>query len=172
MCGVLEGLVAASTAMGVAGANQQARAQSAAAEYQAQVAERNAKLAMQDSQRSAELERLGNLRQVDLFKARQSNSGVSTASGSPFLARMQLSRDLESNARMIEYEGQKAAIGARDDAGAFRRSAKQYRTDGRLGAASALLDGATTAYHYNRQGFFKDPDPAPPNYPGGLGPLA
>lgn len=152
----------AQTAMGVMGANAEAKGQQNIANQQAQVADRNAQIARQDTDLAAEGEERSNRGQISQARARLSRSGVDTSSGSPAAALEQMRRDLAHNVDVTRYEGRKSEIGATDDAAASRAAGKTFRSAGRTNAVNSLLSGGIGAYDANSRGLFKKTTPGIP----------
>lgn len=149
MCPVVA--LVASTALQMVGANAEAQGQANQAEYQAQVLDQRAQVAREEGQVAADIERTENRRALARLENRIGHQGVQLGTGSAELTMIGAGRQLEYNARVVEHETEKAALGFSNDASAARASAEGYRSGGRLGVATRLLSGVTQGIQWNQQ---------------------
>lgn len=150
----------ASAAMTAVGSIQQGQAQSAQQNFQAKVADRDAVIQEQNRvaaiQQGVEDER--RLRSEQRYalsrnRAMRGQSGLDTSTGSALLVAEQDETSAMLNVLSQRYQTDLRARGyqlAQDDsrasAGAYRMGAKQSRTQGYIGAGSALLRGGYNVF--------------------------
>lgn len=144
--------------MGAVGAIQSANAQADAAEYQAQVDERNALIADQNRKhnlRTAEIaaedKRRQNRRVLASMRAAYGASGIELA-GSPLDVLEDTALEQELDVERIRFEGRvkyrEGAIqmlGLRENAALSRSSAKSAKRAGYIKAAGSVLSGVGKA---------------------------
>ena len=137
-------MMVAGAAISAAGAMQQARAQSSASEYNAQLAERNAILAR--SQTEADLSvfrQQAELKQGSLIAA-YGASGV-TSEGSPADILAMSAANAKRDENMLRYKGDLTAMGYQETAVLDRMQGRQAIEGGNYAAASSLLTGGGNA---------------------------
>lgn len=144
----------ASGVIGAIGAIQSANAQSAAAEYNARVQERNAiitdqnrKQAMDTAEIAAADKRRENRRVMSAMRVAYGTSGVDMA-GSPLDVLEDTALEQELDATRISYEGRVRGregaiqmLGLQEGANLSRMEGKAARTAGYIGAAGSLAGG-------------------------------
>lgn len=159
------GMTLVSGAISAAGAMQAADAQAQAYERQADIAERNKRVADQDrlqavrtAQLAAEDKRRANRRQMAAIRAAYGSSGFELA-GSPLDVLADTSVEMALDERRVEYEGtvrnREGALQMlylQEDADTDRASASNTRTAGRYRAGATLLgsigSAASMAHQY------------------------
>lgn len=138
-------LMAVSAAVTAVGQIRQAQATSAAANYTAQVADRNALVARQQSEADAHRQRAVSARRLGSIRAAYGASGV-TMEGTPLDLLEDSAAQAELDAITTRYKGEVAAIGYEGEAQLARFRAKQARREGNLSAATTLLGAASRMY--------------------------
>ena len=130
------------------GASQQAQSQAAMSEFNAKMQEREAQQIEQQTlfrqQRQAkESERIRSALQADIGGA-----GIDMGSGTPLLIQSTQAEESELDNLLIGAQGRNAASRARSQgaldtmqAGVYRQRGRNYRTVGRIDAATTLLQG-------------------------------
>lgn len=154
------GASVAGTAMSAVSSMQQGRDQAANSMFNAQIAEANAKQAeinaAQQIQAASEEESRFRV-QSHFLLARQRSaagaSGIRTDTGSPLTVGAEQAKQLELGALDIRYAGTLAARaekirakGFTVDASYHTRLAEQYRQAGLMGAAAAIIGGASRTF--------------------------
>lgn len=138
-------LLAASAAISAVGSIRQAQATAAAANYNAQVADRNATVARQQAAADEVRQRSVNSRRLGSIRAAYGASGV-TMEGTPLEVLEDSAAQAELDALTIRYKGELAAIGANDEATLQRSRAKNARAEGNISAAGTLLRAGASYY--------------------------
>lgn len=133
----------ASGVVGAMGAMQQGKAASAAANYQAQVADRNAKIARQQATVEQDDQRRENMRQLGAIRAAYGGSGLEMA-GSPLDVLEDTSIEQELDVDRIGYRGTLRALGETDKANLARAEAENAKSAGAIGAVSSILKAGTS----------------------------
>lgn len=131
----------ASAGIGVASAISSGNYQAAVAKNNAQIAEQNAAMAAEASQREAARSDLEYAALLGAQLAEQGASGTSVTSRSNVLARALTRRTGRMAATDIVRGGADAAQRLKQDAANFRAEARQARTQGIIGAAGAFASG-------------------------------
>ena len=135
----------ASAAVGAIGAIQQGNAQAAAANYNAQVQEQNAKTA-QDQAASVAGQKIRESRQkLAAGRAAVMQSGFEV-SGSPLDVLDQAETQGYLDYLTAIYDGKVAATGYRNNAQLLKTEAKNAKTAGTIGAATNILSGLSDVY--------------------------
>lgn len=156
--GLSTALAIGGTAISAIGAIQSANAQSAAARYNAQIADRDAvvaeqnrKLALQTARIDAEDKRRDNRRVLARIRTQYGASGLSLA-GSPLDVLEDTAVEQELDAQRVEFEGRARGregalqvLGLQEDAALSRAEASSAKTAGYIGAFGTALSGAGTA---------------------------
>lgn len=122
------------------GAMAQANAQASAAEYNAKVAERNATIAKQNAVQEEATKRRETRKVLGSQAAAVGASGLAMQ-GSPLDVLGETAAMGELDALTIRYNGDNNTESYRQDAQLERMKAKNARTAGAIGAASALIGG-------------------------------
>ena len=130
-------LTVASGAISAAGAMQQGKAAANAANYEAQLADRNAKIARNQAEAEQEDQRRENVRQRGAIRAAYGASGIEMA-GSPLDVLSDTALEQELDVARIGYRGELKAIGENDRAEMARVSASNAKQAGAIGAISAI----------------------------------
>lgn len=130
-----------SAAVGALGAIQEARATSAASEFNAKIADNNAIIAEQNAAADEKRQRRSASRQAAASRAAIGASGV-TLEGSPLEILEDQALEAELDALNIRYGGRLNAENFRSQAQLDRSAARNARTQGFLSAGSTLLKGA------------------------------
>lgn len=136
-------LTAASTAVAVYGARQQAKAAEQAADYNAEVAEQNAGIAREQAAlRAQQIDRENRLR-LGATKAAAGASGISGGAGTVIDVVGDLVTQGELQRQEALYEGELRARGFTIDRDLSRAEGRNARSAGRINAATALLSGGS-----------------------------
>lgn len=157
MGGLTGALSIAGTAVSAIGAIGSAKAQSAAASYNAQIADRdvvvadqNRKLAIEQARIDAEDKRRDNRRVLSSMRAAYGASGLELA-GSPLDVLEDTAIEQELDAQRVEFEGRARGregalqmLGLQESATLSRMEAKSAKSAGYMGAIGAGLSGAGT----------------------------
>jgi hypothetical protein len=130
-----------STAVSVVGSLMQASSRSDAAEYNAEVARRNAAMATQQAESDAEEQRRRSIRQIGAMRAGYGASGVVGNEGSPLDVLAQSASDAEMDRLNILYRGRVRASGYEASARLDDMRAENEQTAGMFGAGRALVLG-------------------------------
>lgn len=130
--------------IGMMGQMQAAQAQKNALNYQAQIDERNAKTALQQSEQDQEDKRRENMRQLSSIRAAYGNNGLQLA-GSPLEVITDTALEQELDVQKIGYQGKLRAQGYREQAGINRAAAKNAGSAGIISGVSSLIGGINTA---------------------------
>ncbi|TQV80770.1 hypothetical protein [Denitrobaculum tricleocarpae] len=130
-----------SAAVGALGAIQEARASSAASEFNAKIADNNAIIAEQNAAADETRQRRAAGRQAAASRAAIGAAGV-TLEGSPMEVLEDQALEAELDALNIRYGGRLQASNYRSQAQLDRSAARSARTQGFLSAGSTLLRGA------------------------------
>lgn len=133
----------ASGVVGAMGAMQQGKAQSQAATYTAQVADRNAKIARQQADVEQEDQRRENMRQRGAIRAAYGGSGIEMA-GSPLDVLEDTAMEQELDVERIGYRGALRALGENDKANLARAEAENAKSAGAIGAMGSILKAGTS----------------------------
>lgn len=130
-----------SAAIGALGAIQEARASSAASEFNAKIADNNAIIAEQNAAADEGGQRRSASRQAASSRAAIAAAGV-TLEGSPLEVLEDQALEAELDALNIRYGGRLQAGNYRSQAQLDRSAARSAKTQGFLSAGSTLLKGA------------------------------
>ena len=130
-----------STAVSVVGSLMQASAKSDAAEYNAEMARRNALMATQQAEADADAQRRKAVRQIGAMRANYGASGVVGNEGSPLDILAQSASDAEMDRLNILYRGKVRASGYEASAALDDQKAENEMTAGILGAGRAVVLG-------------------------------
>ena len=174
MCDLMMALTLGSTVLGAAGQMQQAQATQAAANYNAQIGDMNARIAEQRADDAIDRGRTEEQRkrqEVAKLKGAQvaamAANGVDVSFGSPLdtIVDTAVLGELDaltvrSNAHREAYDYRVDAANKRAGASLSRMQGESARTGGYLNAAGTILTGAGRAYGYSK-GY--------PGYRGGVG---
>lgn len=136
---------AITTAVSIAGQMQQAKAQSSAANYNQKVAQRNAKIALQQGDADAEAQRRKNLITLGAMRAAYGASGV-TAEGSPLDVLETSATNMELDRQSILTKARLRAMGYEEDSTLSGMSSSAARSSGLTGTVGLLIAGAGQAY--------------------------
>lgn len=141
-------LLGAGLGLGAVGTIMQAQAQreageaaAAEANYQAQLAEREAKAVEQRTLYEQQKQRQAAARGLSALQAGLGASGVVTTAGAPLLLQAKQASEYELENLMIGYEGSEEAKLARAQASMQRQAAGYHKKAGRIGAMSTLITG-------------------------------
>lgn len=126
------------TAVGVIGAIQQGNAAKAAADFNAKIAERDAKIQRQNAGLAAERQREATTRRLATTRANIASSGI-TPQGSPLDV-------LEETAALGKQDELNAAAGFLNSADASNLDAQRERIAGKNAKKSAFFNAAGTAF--------------------------
>lgn len=144
MAGVFPVAMMAGAAISAAGAIQRSNAEKAAANYNAQLRERDATVALQQANQQAWLVRLQGQQAAGAMRAGYGASGV-TVEGSPMDALAMSASQNELDAQTVLYGAKLKATGYASDAALARNQAIVAGQQGQLEAASYLVGGAGQA---------------------------
>jgi hypothetical protein len=147
----VETLAFASIAASLAGAGisaysmyQQGQAQQDMAEYNAKVAENQAKHEADVSRENATRQREMNRRQISAIRARMAGSGVSLSQGSSLDVIGAAASELELATLDLFREGEARQVTYRNQAGIERWQGEQAATAGKIGAIGSLIGGVAS----------------------------
>lgn len=140
MAAAAPAFLAAATAMSALGSISQGDAGHAAGRYNQAIEMRNATIARQQAKSAADQQQADARKRIGAMRAGYAASGV-TMDGSPLDALSSSAAEAELDRQNILYRGELAAIGAEDSAALYGMQARNARTQGYVGAASALLSG-------------------------------
>jgi hypothetical protein len=137
---------AASAAIGAVGAIQQGNAQAAAANYNAQLQEREARQRSREANLAEEAQRRRSRQQLGRQRAQLAESGIGFGEmGQSLIA--DSAKFAELDALNIRYEGETMRRGLLAGAGLSRFDGKNARRSSRFTAAGTLLSGAGRTYN-------------------------
>lgn len=126
------------------GAFSAAQSAAASAEFDADVAERNAALARNQASADADDSRRDARRRIGAIRAQMGSSGFSLT-GSPLLVLEDQAAESELDAQRIEFGGEVRAIGQEDSAAASRAEASSFRSSALIGAIGSGIGGLNAA---------------------------
>jgi hypothetical protein len=144
-------LAVVGTALSAYGAYENGRARSNAAHYNADVAGRDAEIAIDQGNADAGIQARSASMQIGAAKAQYGASGVDVNSGSPLdVLQASATRATLDNLR-IKYNARVKAYGLGNEQTAYNYQADAAHRAGNIGAASAILSGSSQAYgmYYN-----------------------
>jgi hypothetical protein len=144
-------LIVASAVIGAAGAIRSAQAQSAASNYNAQVATQNASIAESQGNAAAEAQQRDAQRRLGSTLAAFGASGVQTDTGSPVDVLTDSARQATLDNLTTRYN-YKRGLGYTTQAQLDSASASNATTAGYLSAAGSLVGGASKAYGMSQGG--------------------
>jgi len=139
-------LMLAGTALGAFGEYQAGQDQSAMAEYNAKVQEREAQAAEQKAMIESRRQAAEAARQMSTLRARMGASGVISTTGAPLEIQAEQARQSELENAMIGYEGVTEAQRLRSGAAQTRYAGKVAKQASRIKAGTTLLTGFGQAY--------------------------
>jgi hypothetical protein len=145
MAMVIPAVMVAGAALSAYGAIQQANAAKAAGSYNAAIRERDATVAMQQSQADADRVALQGKRVEGSLLANYGAAGVASDEGSPLDVLADSASQNQLDQETIKYKGRLKAMGYQGDAALSRMGAEVAEDQGPLNAASHLLTGAGRA---------------------------
>lgn len=125
-------------------AKKQAANESAAAEYNAGIADRNAGIARDQAAQDAEAQRRTNTQKLGSIRAGYGASGV-TMEGSPLDVLQMSAYNAELDVQNIKYKGELRALGYEDTAGLDRMRASAAIEEGDDKAQGILIGGLAKA---------------------------
>lgn len=134
-----------SGAVGAIGAIQAGNAQAAAANYNAQVQEQQARVAMDQASAQAAIEARKGRQIAAAAEAGAMESGL-TLTGTTNAVINQARDEANMNVLLAMYDGSLKATGYRNNAALDRANAKSSRVAGYFGAATSMLGGASDFY--------------------------
>ena len=156
MAGAFPALMMAGAAISAAGAIQRSNAEKAAANYNAQLRERDATIATQQATQQAWQVQMQQRRAAGAIQAGYGASGV-TGEGSPLDVLAMSASQAKLDEETILYQGKLKATGYMSDAALARNQAIVAGQQGQLEAASYLVGGAgQAAYAGARAGAGRD----------------
>lgn len=127
------------------GAVAQAQSAKSAANYNAQIADRNALVTRQQAESNEAAQRRNTYRAMGRIRAGYAGAGV-TPEGSPLEVLEDSAAEAELDALNIRYRGEIGATGYEDEGKLQRSRASSAMATGALNAGSALLSGAGSYY--------------------------
>jgi hypothetical protein len=127
------------------GSVAQGAAAARAANFNAAVANQNAKIAQDQGYENEAQQRRLNARKLSAANANIGVSGV-TAEGSPLDVLGEVASAGEYDAQQIRYGAAIKSLNYRTQAQQYKEEAKSSMTAGFIGAASSLIGGASSAY--------------------------
>lgn len=142
MCDFATALTIAGTVAGAFGTFQQSQAASATANYNAQIAERNAQIAEAEGAENARRTREAGRRVLGQQQAGFGVSGAVVGEGTPLDVLGSTAADVELDALTARYGANIEAQNARLLAAQQRSRASSARSSGFIGAGTSLLMGA------------------------------
>lgn len=131
----------ASAAVGAMGSIQQGRAQEAASQYEADLAERNATIVRQQSGVAEEQQRRHGRAVLGTQRAGVGEAGIDLSSGSAFDLYREAVQAAEQDALTIRYDGELQTAGLLTQRNAARANAGNAKSAGYLTAGAQLLSG-------------------------------
>ena len=137
---ILVGLTALSTVMSMQGAKADAKAAAQAADYNAQINERNAAVTRQQTAHDIETQRRQDRRTRGKAVAAYGKSGI-TLEGSPLDVLEDMATEQELGIQTAKYNGELRAMGYEDTAALDRMSGGQALARGDRQASSILVGG-------------------------------
>lgn len=153
------GLNVAGGVMGFMGSSKSAKSARAVAEYNAQIAERNARVMDQAAEQKVFMGDMMNVRAVqeynrflDSAETAYNNSGVIATTGTPALVALESARAADQDLATTDYNTKVAALQLREQGTGLRMQANLTRMEGAARAQAykmqgyqSLLGGATSA---------------------------
>lgn len=133
-------LMAVGTLQGAASAARQGEAAKAAADFNAQVARRNAQIATQQAEADAARQKQVAFKKIGEMTAAYGASGV-TLEGSPLDVLEESVRTAEQDRQNILYKGKLRAMGYESDADLYNLSGENALRTGQENATGILLSG-------------------------------
>lgn len=160
MCDITAGIAIATALVGAAGSIQQGKAANAAAKYNANVAEMNARISdnrARDALERGKIEEQAKRREISQFKGRQeaamAANGVDLSFGSPLDALVDTAMVGEIDALTVRSNANREAYGHKVDAANKTAQANLSKMEGKAAktgsywsAAGTLLSGAGDAW--------------------------
>ncbi len=137
-------LVVAGSAASAYASYQSGKSQQAAADYNAEVADQQARQAQTVAKIKEENYREEVQRRMASMRAGYAQAGVTTE-GTPLLVMMEAARQAEKDAQRIRYGGDIESLALLIEAGLQRMIGKQAYQAGQIGAGVSLLSGAARA---------------------------
>lgn len=134
-----------STAFSVVGRMRQASAAQSAANYNARVADRNAKMIEQQGAMDAEAQRRQNIIRLGAMRGAYGASGI-TVDGSPIDVLESSATNMEMDRQTILRRVKLRSLGYESDADLSRMESSYARSNGLWGAAGTLISGAAQGY--------------------------
>lgn len=128
------------------------QAQSAAASYNAKVADQNAEAMRQQGAAAQEQQRQDAMRKLGLMQANYGASGVDPSTGSPLDVFADSVQKSTLDNLTTKYNYQMRALGYQNSSTLDSFQSDQASTSGYLNAAGSLLGGASKAYGYYSAG--------------------
>jgi hypothetical protein len=162
------GATVVGTAMSAISAINQGQAASDAANYNAQLAQRNAQIATDQAGMDAEMQQRDARRRIDAAAAGFGASGLVTSEGSALDVLASSARDAELDRQTILYRGKLRALGYSDQSTLDQTQADNASAAGFGKAGAALLTGAGLAYRMFPTGTSPAGDGASDYYGRGL----
>jgi len=141
---LVAGLQLAAGVVSGLGAVQQLNAQAAASEYNARVADRNARTVLQQTESEAESQRREGRRKLSAIRAQYGASGL-TMEGSPLDVLEDSAMEVELDVQKTRYKGHMEALGYTEKAKLSRLQAESAKDARALSFTSQLLGGAERA---------------------------
>ena len=145
-------MMAASTAMSVAGAVKQGQAASQAADYNAQLATQNAGIAAAQGEAAAQAQSRDSQRRIGATMAAYGASGVQMSDGSPSDVLADSARSAALDNLTTRYNYQLKGLGYQDQANLDASQSKNDSASGYLSALGAAAGGAAQTYKLNSGG--------------------
>ena len=139
-------LLAASAVMAASSAVKQGQAASNAAEYNAKVAQQNQQIAAAQSVAASDVQQRDTEMKMGAAQAAYGASGVQMADGSPADVLAASARNAALNNLTLKYNYQLQGLGYQNQAALDTANASNSLQAGYMGAAGALLGGASKAW--------------------------
>jgi hypothetical protein len=145
-------LMAASTAMAVAGAVKQGQAASQAANYNSQLATQNAGIAAAQGEAAAQAQSRDSQRRIGTEMAAYGASGVQMSDGSPADVLADSARSAALDNLTTRYNYQLKGLGYQDQASLESAQSSNASAAGYLSAIGSGIGGASRAYNMSGGG--------------------
>ena len=139
-------LMIVATAMSAFGALSNAKSQSNAATYNAQVAQRDQQIGLDQGNAQAAIQARSARMQIDAGRAQYGASGVDVNSGSPLDVLQSSAMNASLDNQTIKYNSQIKGYGYGNEATSYNYQANASKNRGYWSAGSDLLSGGGKAY--------------------------
>lgn len=139
-------LMAFATVFSAIGAISNANSQQQAAQYNSQVAQRDATIALDQGDAQAAIQRRQARAQIDAARAQYGASGVDVNTGSPLDVLQASAMNASMDNQTIKYNARVKAYGFNTEAAAYEYQGKAAMQRGYMQAGSDILSGGSRMY--------------------------